>query len=54
MFYSFDQDVIVAGAGPAGSMAAIHLAQQGCRVLVLEKKAFPRHQTLRRMPLQKS
>jgi geranylgeranyl reductase family protein len=42
MSYSFDQDVIVAGAGPAGSMAAIHLAQQGCRVLVLEKKAFPR------------
>jgi menaquinone-9 beta-reductase len=35
-------DVIVAGAGPAGSSAAIHLAQAGLRVLLVEQKKFPR------------
>lgn len=35
-------DVIVAGAGPAGSSAAALLAEQGVRVLVLEKEHFPR------------
>src|SRR5687767_9834989 len=35
-------DVIVAGAGPAGSSAAIHLARGGVRVLLLEQKKFPR------------
>lgn len=35
-------DVIVAGAGPGGSTAAALLAQQGRRVLVLEKAEFPR------------
>ncbi|MDR1386265.1 MAG: geranylgeranyl reductase family protein [Propionibacteriaceae bacterium] len=35
-------DVIVVGAGPAGSSAAIHLAQAGLDVLLLEKAAFPR------------
>jgi geranylgeranyl reductase family protein len=39
---SSDYDVIVAGAGPAGSTAACSLAQAGYRVLVLGKKAFPR------------
>jgi len=37
-----DADVIVVGAGPGGSTAAYHLAQQGARVLVLEKSDFPR------------
>jgi flavin-dependent dehydrogenase len=35
-------DVIVVGAGPAGSAAAYHLAQAGLDVLVLEKTTFPR------------
>ncbi|MGH3445015.1 MAG: geranylgeranyl reductase family protein, partial [Nocardioidaceae bacterium] len=35
-------DVIVVGAGPAGSTAAYYLASAGVDVLVLEKTAFPR------------
>ncbi|MFD0689024.1 geranylgeranyl reductase family protein [Actinomadura fibrosa] len=35
-------DVIVVGAGPAGSAAACHLARAGLDVLLLEKTAFPR------------
>ncbi|MFT7677401.1 MAG: flavin-dependent dehydrogenase [Planctomycetota bacterium] len=35
-------DVIIVGAGPAGSSAATMLAQDGHRVLVLEKEEFPR------------
>ncbi|MEJ7628011.1 MAG: geranylgeranyl reductase family protein [Nocardioidaceae bacterium] len=35
-------DVIVVGAGPAGSTAASYLAQAGVDVLLLEKNAFPR------------
>jgi menaquinone-9 beta-reductase len=38
-----DADVIVAGAGPAGAVAAIVLARAGARVLVLERARFPRH-----------
>lgn len=37
-----DFDVIIAGAGPAGSSAAIHLAHSGFRVLLVEQKKFPR------------
>lgn len=36
-------DVIVMGGGPAGSTCATLLAQQGRRVLLLEKEFFPRH-----------
>jgi geranylgeranyl reductase family protein len=35
-------DVIVVGAGPAGSSAAFHLASAGVDVLLLEKSGFPR------------
>jgi flavin-dependent dehydrogenase len=35
-------DVIIAGAGPAGTSAAIHLATQGASVLLVEQKKFPR------------
>ncbi len=38
-----DADVIVAGAGPAGSIAAYTLARQGISVLILEKTQFPRY-----------
>ncbi|HEX6283903.1 MAG TPA: NAD(P)/FAD-dependent oxidoreductase, partial [Pyrinomonadaceae bacterium] len=37
-----DYDVIIAGAGPAGSSAAIHLAAGGLEVLLVEQKKFPR------------
>jgi flavin-dependent dehydrogenase len=36
-------DLIVIGAGPAGSSAAITAAQAGAKVLLLEKGRFPRH-----------
>lgn len=36
-------DVIIAGGGPAGSAAAIELAQAGASVLLVEQKSFPRH-----------
>src|SRR5687768_16801496 len=35
-------DVAIAGAGPAGSSAAIQLALKGARVLLVEQKKFPR------------
>ena len=37
-----DADVIIVGAGPAGSSTAYHLAKLGIDVLVLEKAEFPR------------
>jgi len=37
-----DADVIVVGAGPAGSTTAFYLAQSGLTTLVLEKARFPR------------
>ena len=39
---SQDADVIVVGAGPAGSSAAYAMAQAGLDVLLLEKTEFPR------------
>jgi geranylgeranyl reductase family protein len=35
-------DVLVVGAGPAGSAAAMHLARGGARVLLADKARFPR------------
>lgn len=35
-------DVVIIGAGPAGSLAATMLAQRGINVLVIEKSGFPR------------
>jgi menaquinone-9 beta-reductase len=37
-----EADVIVVGAGPAGSATAFYLAQAGLDVLLLEKSRFPR------------
>ena len=42
MPHLIDYDVIIAGAGPAGSQAAITLSRAGRKVLVLEKIVFPR------------
>ena len=38
-----DYDLIVAGAGPAGTACAITAARGGARVLLLDKSSFPRH-----------
>lgn len=38
----FDTDVLVVGAGPAGTAAAIVLARGGRRVTVVDKAVFPR------------
>ncbi|MDZ4862718.1 MAG: FAD-dependent oxidoreductase, partial [Gemmatimonadota bacterium] len=35
-------DVLVAGAGPAGSATAIHLARAGHHVVVVDRARFPR------------
>jgi geranylgeranyl reductase family protein len=37
-----DADVVVVGAGPAGSATAYHLARTGLDVALLEKTSFPR------------
>jgi geranylgeranyl reductase family protein len=38
-------DSLIVGAGPAGSLAALHLARRGYRVLLLDRERFPRDKT---------
>ena len=40
-----DADVIVVGAGPAGSAAACDLARRNYRVLLIDRESFPRDKT---------
>jgi geranylgeranyl reductase family protein len=40
---AFDYDVVIAGAGPAGCAAAFDLARGGRRVLLMDRRSFPRH-----------
>lgn len=42
---SLDCDVIVAGAGPAGAVAAAAFASRGMRVVLCDRAAFPRDKT---------
>lgn len=37
-----DADVVIAGAGPAGAVAALVLARAGARVIVFDRARFPR------------
>lgn len=39
---SIERDVIIVGAGPAGSLCAAYLAKAGVDVLLLERDCFPR------------
>lgn len=38
-------DVVIAGAGPAGAIAGYRLAEAGAKVLLLDRKQFPRAKT---------
>jgi geranylgeranyl reductase family protein len=40
---TYDYDILIAGAGPAGCAAAYDLAKAGKHVLLLDKRSFPRH-----------
>ncbi len=40
-----DNQVIIVGAGPAGSTCAKALIEEGIQVLIIEKKLLPRHKT---------
>jgi geranylgeranyl reductase family protein len=42
---TLDADVLIVGAGPAGSAAAIRFAEHGFRVLLCDRRAFPRDKT---------
>src|ERR1044072_3898239 len=44
MTESNETDVVVVGGGPCGSTVATLVAQQGYRVVQLEKERFPRYQ----------
>lgn len=40
-----EYDVIIVGAGPAGSVLAYHIAARGLSVLIIEKSHLPRYKT---------
>ncbi len=40
-----DYDIIIVGGGPAGSAAALYLAEQNLQILLLEKESFKRDKT---------
>jgi len=42
MKFAAEHDVVILGAGPAGTSAAIRLAQMGLDVAVVERRRFPR------------
>jgi geranylgeranyl reductase family protein len=42
---SFDADVVIAGAGPAGAAAAIRLSRAGRCVILCDRSRFPRDKT---------
>lgn len=42
---SVDADVLIVGAGPAGSASAYHLARAGWHVMLLDRARFPRDKT---------
>ena len=42
MVFAAEHDVVILGAGPAGTSAAIRLAQMGLDVGVVERRRFPR------------
>ena len=37
-----DQDVVIVGAGPAGSSLAIELSKLGAKILLVDRESFPR------------
>ena len=47
-------DVIVIGAGPAGSIAAKRLAESGLHVLLVERHKLPRYKSCSGVLIQKS
>lgn len=47
-------DVIVVGAGPAGSTAAKGLAEKGLRVLLVERHKLPRYKSCSGVLIQKT
>lgn len=45
MAVGLDADIVVVGAGPAGSTAARTLAERGVHVILLDRATFPRYKT---------
>jgi geranylgeranyl reductase family protein len=43
MMASFEFDLLIAGAGPAGCTLALNLAPAGLQIGIIEKETFPRH-----------